>query len=75
MSLDPRAVPTAGPVSGPSQPPRALGHRRGRAVPSETVRCHPYSLMTALTHGMPLALTERFHVSTFWSDAPDLGVR
>ena len=43
-------------------------------LPLFHINAQAYSLMTALAHGMPLAVTDRFHATTFWADAAELGV-
>jgi crotonobetaine/carnitine-CoA ligase len=43
-------------------------------LPLFHINAQAYSLMTALAHGHPLALSGRFHASTFWRDARDLEV-
>jgi crotonobetaine/carnitine-CoA ligase len=43
-------------------------------LPLFHINAQAYSLMTALAHGFALALTPRFHASTFWRDAQALGV-
>jgi crotonobetaine/carnitine-CoA ligase len=42
-------------------------------LPLFHINAQAYTLMSALAYGYPLALTERFHASTFWTDARDLG--
>ena len=42
-------------------------------LPLFHINAQAYTLMTALAHGYPMVLTERFHASTFWADARDLG--
>jgi len=43
-------------------------------LPLFHINAQAYSLMTALAHGFALALTPKFHASTFWRDAQALGV-
>jgi crotonobetaine/carnitine-CoA ligase len=43
-------------------------------LPLFHINAQAYSLMTALAHGFTVALTARFHASTFWRDAHALGV-
>jgi crotonobetaine/carnitine-CoA ligase len=43
-------------------------------LPLFHINAQAYSLMTALAHGFALALTPKFHASTFWRDAQTLGV-
>jgi crotonobetaine/carnitine-CoA ligase len=43
-------------------------------MPLFHINAQAYSLMTALTHGFALALTPKFHASTFWRDARALEV-
>ncbi|HEV8656339.1 MAG TPA: AMP-binding protein [Candidatus Limnocylindria bacterium] len=43
-------------------------------LPLFHINAQAYTLMTSLAHGYAVALTERFHASTFWTDARDLGV-
>jgi crotonobetaine/carnitine-CoA ligase len=43
-------------------------------LPLFHINAQAYSLMTALAHGFPVALTPKFHASTFWRDAQALGV-
>ena len=43
-------------------------------LPLFHINAQAYSLMTALRHGYGLALSEKFHASTFWRDAAALGV-
>ncbi len=43
-------------------------------LPLFHINAQAYSLMTALTHGFSVALTPKFHASTFWRDAHALGV-
>ena len=43
-------------------------------LPLFHINAQAYSLMTALAHGFSLALTPKFHASTFWHDAQALGV-
>ncbi len=51
------------------------GHQRLWAcLPLFHINAQAYSLMTALTHGFALALTPKFHASTFWHEARALGV-
>jgi crotonobetaine/carnitine-CoA ligase len=42
-------------------------------LPLFHINAQAYSLMTALAHGFPMALSDRFHATTFWSDAGRLG--
>ena len=42
-------------------------------MPLFHMNAQAYSLMTALAHGMPLALSARFSASGFWRDAVELG--
>ena len=51
------------------------GHQRLWAcLPLFHINAQAYSLMTALAHGFPIALTPKFHASTFWKDARRLEV-
>jgi carnitine-CoA ligase len=43
-------------------------------LPFFHLNAQAYSLMTCLANGYPLALSERFHASTFWSEARVLEV-
>lgn len=43
-------------------------------LPLFHINAQAYTLMAALAHGYPVALTERFHASTFWTEARDLAV-
>jgi carnitine-CoA ligase len=43
-------------------------------LPLFHINAQAYSLMTALVHGFALALTPKFHASTFWRDARALEV-
>jgi len=43
-------------------------------LPLFHINAQAYSLMTALAHGFALALTSKFHASTFWHEARALGV-
>lgn len=43
-------------------------------LPLFHINAQAYSLMASLAHGYSMAVTERFHASTFWTDARDLGV-
>ncbi|MDQ6712960.1 MAG: AMP-binding protein [Candidatus Dormibacteraeota bacterium] len=43
-------------------------------LPLFHINAQAYSLMTALAHGFSLALTPKFHASTFWRDARALEV-
>jgi crotonobetaine/carnitine-CoA ligase len=49
-------------------------HRLWACLPLFHINAQAYSLMTALAHGFPVALTPKFHASTFWRDAQALGV-
>ena len=42
-------------------------------LPLFHINAQAYTLMASLAHGYPVVLTERFHATTFWSDARDLG--
>ena len=42
-------------------------------LPLFHINAQAYTLMASLAHGHPVVLTERFHATTFWSDARDLG--
>jgi len=50
------------------------GERIYLCLPLFHINAQAYSLMTALAHGFSLALTPKFHASTFWRDAHALGV-
>jgi crotonobetaine/carnitine-CoA ligase len=51
------------------------GRQRLWAVlPLFHINAQAYSLMTALAHGFTLALSEKFHASTFWREAQALEV-
>ncbi len=43
-------------------------------LPLFHINAQAYSLMTALTHGFSVAITPKFHASTFWRDAHALRV-
>jgi len=43
-------------------------------LPLFHINAQAYTLMTSLAHGFAFALSDKFHASTFWSDARDLGV-
>src|SRR5438552_9088376 len=43
-------------------------------LPLFHINAQAYSLMSALAHGFAVALTPKFHASTFWRDAQVLGV-
>jgi crotonobetaine/carnitine-CoA ligase len=43
-------------------------------LPLFHVNAQAYSLLSCLVHGHGLAITPRFHASTFWREARDLGV-
>lgn len=43
-------------------------------LPLFHINAQAYSLMTGLAHGFGLALTPKFHASTFWQDARELEV-
>jgi crotonobetaine/carnitine-CoA ligase len=43
-------------------------------LPLFHINAQAYTLMASLAYGHPMALTERFHASTFWTDARELGV-
>lgn len=43
-------------------------------LPLFHINAQAYTLMTSLTHGFAVALSEKFHASTFWADARDLEV-
>ena len=43
-------------------------------LPLFHINAQAYSLMSSLAHGFSLAVSERFHASTFWRDARDLQV-
>jgi crotonobetaine/carnitine-CoA ligase len=43
-------------------------------LPLFHINAQAYSLMTALAQGFAMALTPKFHASTFWRDAQALGV-
>jgi carnitine-CoA ligase len=60
----------------PPPPPRA-GEGEVRlwaCLPLFHINAQAYSLMTALAHGFAVALTPKFHASTFWRDALALEV-
>jgi carnitine-CoA ligase len=42
-------------------------------LPLFHINAQAYTLMSSLAHGYPVVLTERFHASTFWTDARELG--
>jgi crotonobetaine/carnitine-CoA ligase len=51
------------------------GHERLWAcLPLFHINAQAYALMTALVHGFPLALSQKFHASTFWEEARALEV-
>jgi crotonobetaine/carnitine-CoA ligase len=43
-------------------------------LPLFHINAQAYTLMATLAYGYRMALTERFHATTFWTDARDLGV-
>jgi crotonobetaine/carnitine-CoA ligase len=43
-------------------------------LPLFHINAQAYSLMSSLAHGYPLALSAKFHASTFWSEAKELSV-
>jgi crotonobetaine/carnitine-CoA ligase len=43
-------------------------------LPLFHINAQAYTLMCSLAHGFAFALSDKFHASTFWSDARDLGV-
>ncbi len=43
-------------------------------LPFFHINAQAYSLMSALAHGHSLAISDKFHASTFWEDAQALGV-
>src|SRR5207237_6422220 len=43
-------------------------------LPLFHINAQAYSLMTSLVHGFPVALTAKFHASTFWKNARQLEV-
>src|SRR5437870_1344686 len=43
-------------------------------LPLFHINAQAYALMTALAHGFTLALTPKFHASTFWQEARQLEV-
>jgi len=49
-------------------------HRLWACLPLFHINAQAYSLMSSLAHGFSLAVSERFHASTFWRDARDLQV-
>ena len=58
--------------------PQWLG-LRGRqrlwaCLPMFHINAQAYSLMSSLSYGFPLALSSKFHASTFWQEARDLEV-
>ncbi len=57
-------------------PPRAGEGdvRLWACLPLFHINAQAYSLMTALSHGFAVALTPKFHASTFWHDARALEV-
>ncbi len=52
----------------------AAPQRLWACLPLFHINAQAYSLMTALAHGFPMALTAQFHASTFWQDARQLEV-
>jgi crotonobetaine/carnitine-CoA ligase len=42
-------------------------------LPLFHINAQAYTLMASLAHGHSVVLTERFHATSFWSDARDLG--
>ncbi|MDQ6709879.1 MAG: AMP-binding protein [Candidatus Dormibacteraeota bacterium] len=52
----------------------AAPQRLWASLPLFHINAQAYSLMTALAHGFPIALTAKFHASTFWQDARQLEV-
>jgi carnitine-CoA ligase len=63
-------------LSHPDPLPRAGegGVRLWACLPLFHINAQAYSLMTALAHGFAVALTPKFHASTFWRDAQALEV-
>src|SRR5438128_1543737 len=64
-------------VSPPPPPPPPAGGggiRVWACLPLFHINAQAYSLMSALAHGFALALTPKFHASTFWRDARALEV-
>jgi len=55
-------------------PPPGGRERLWACLPLFHINAQAYSLMSTLTHGFALALTPKFHASTFWRDAQALGV-
>jgi crotonobetaine/carnitine-CoA ligase len=60
----------------PDPPPRAGEGdvRLWACLPLFHINAQAYSLMTALAHGFSLALSPKFHASSFWREARALGV-
>jgi len=53
---------------------RERTERLWACLPLFHINAQAYSLMSALAHGFAVALTPKFHASTFWRDAQVLGV-
>ena len=53
---------------------RERTERLWACLPLFHINAQAYSLMSALAHGFGVALTAKFHASTFWHDAQVLGV-
>ncbi|MEO6795399.1 MAG: AMP-binding protein [Candidatus Dormibacter sp.] len=52
----------------------AAPQRLWACLPLFHINAQAYSLMTTLAHGFPMALTAKFHASSFWHDARALEV-
>jgi len=52
----------------------AAPQRLWACLPLFHMNAQAYSLMTSLAHGFPMALTAKFHASSFWRDARALEV-
>ncbi len=52
----------------------AAPQRLWACLPLFHINAQAYSLMTTLAHGFPMALTAKFHASSFWQDARALQV-
>jgi crotonobetaine/carnitine-CoA ligase len=61
-------------LSFPSWVGLGARERLWACLPLFHINAQAYSLMTSLAHGYPMALSDRFHASSFWRDARELGV-
>jgi carnitine-CoA ligase len=61
-------------IPHPDSPPQGGRERLWACLPLFHINAQAYSLMSALAHGFSVALTPKFHASTFWHDARALKV-